>query len=202
VAASAAQLCNLALIRVGVKAFIDDLDNGTSAEAIVCRVIYEAQRDLLLSKLAWPFATKHDVLAVVSGAERSGWAYVYALPTQCLKPLGIWSGDRNAPIDGQIPWTLEVADALDVKWLLTDQEDAELVYVATVENPTLFSPAFSDALRLGIAKELAMGLANKPELSHAILGEYELAVMRAKGEALSERQPDVEPEGEFIRARY
>lgn len=200
-ATSDAQICNLALSRVGVRKLIDALsDPGTEAKA--CNAVYALSRDTVLASYSWPFATRRSVLAELAVVERTDWAHVYALPADCLEPQAIvLAGDRNPQAGSRIAFEIEANDDASAPVILTDQEEAELLYTAGVTNPVLFPPHFSDALAWRIAEEIAYSLPVKPGLASQMRQGYELAIQRAKIAALVARQPDSEPDSASVTVR-
>lgn len=156
---TAEQICNLALSYVGNREPIDSLNEPT-LEAQQCSIHYPAARDVLLSGHWWPFATRHQTLALLP-TPRSGWAFAYALPTDLLKPRYIFSGARPGAlaipvfssisfpfgalpmvsalpmINGAVPqvaFELELSDDGNKQILVTDQENAELVYTFKLQD--------------------------------------------------------------------
>src|SRR5688572_22239346 len=106
---SAVQICNLALVRVGVKNTIQDLEEG-SVESDVCREIFDIQRDLALGAWWWSFAKGRKDLGRLALDARDDWAFAYALPSDCIQPRFLWAG-RTDDLALQIPFDLE-ADEL------------------------------------------------------------------------------------------
>ncbi len=85
--------------------------------------------------------------------------------------------------------------------LLTDWEDAELIYTSRVTTTGIFPPAFTNALSWALAAEFALSLAVKPELARALLPVAESALQKAMVADLRQRQADVLPEAEAITIR-
>jgi hypothetical protein len=201
VATTPAELCNVALGRIGVRDYIDDLAEA-STEAQVCAVSYPFSRDLVLGAFPWSFATKRANLAEQTGVTRSGWGYAYALPVDLVTVRYLYNGANIGPLETEAkrtPYRLEGADGQRV--LLTDQGAAELVYTARIETVALYPALFQDALAWHLASELALALAVKPQLGIAALGQYERALARAAAADLRQTQEGPPGESEFIRER-
>lgn len=196
-------ICNLALSRIGVRKLITSIDDS-SAEAQACSAVYGIQRDVALQSFWWPFATKRVALAVLETEEeqREEWEYVYTPPADLLAVQYVTSGLRGGSVDSRISFEMESNLAGDGQVLLTDQVDAVLAYTIQQDNAATYSPAFVDALAYLLAAELALPLAAKPSLEQANRQRYELALQRAKGAAMRERQEDVPGDPEAIAARY
>lgn len=218
-----AQICNLALLRVGQRQTIDSLNEATEP-AQLCSVLYPAARDALLCRHPWRWATRHQVLAELTET-RSGWAHVYALPTDCLEPRYIFSGIRPGQgavplssadllgvtavsmlpaINGratQIPFSVEASVDGARRVLVTDWDDAELVYTAALEVVPVFPPLFCDALAWRLTADLALSLAVKPALAEAAEKYAAQALGRAAAADLNAAQPDPRPDSSYIAVR-
>lgn len=197
---TAAQLCNVALARVGQRQLLDNLDEKNEA-ARLCKALYGPARDAVLELFAWPFAMRRAALALLApGSERDGWAYAYDLPSECLAPREIWAGTRAPARDQRIPWALE-DDATAGRILLTDQSEAVLLYTRAVETVGLFPPLFVDTVAWKLACDLALSLPVKPQLLPMLDRKYQMALASASAAALNQRQEDAPPDAEWIRGR-
>lgn len=194
-----AAICNLALLRVGQRQTIDSLEEDTT-EAMVCKAIYAHTRDRLIEAAWWQFATKRATLALTS-EERSGWAYIYALPSDCVVARYIWAGARSRAKDELIPFSLELSDAGTSRVLCTDEAEAELIYTADIGTPALFSSKFQDALAWSLAAELTLSLTVKPQLASQALQMAAISLRDAIASDRAQAEPDTQPDAEHLRAR-
>lgn len=80
----------------------------------------------------------------------------------------------------------------DRKYILTDQENAELIYTAQVTTTTLFDPMFVEALSYALAVKLAQPLKADKALKKELEQKYEYVVTRAKAVSANEsyKKPD------------
>jgi hypothetical protein len=159
-------IANQALLYVGSSQEINDLDTERTAEARACRRFYTRVRDSLLERFPWRFATLRANLALVAGEERSGWTYTYALPAKCITPQFIYAGEVMVSEENKIPFDVEAlatAGTISGRCLLTNQENAELVYTAECPNVALWTPLFCDAVAWSLAARLCLVLPIKPE---------------------------------------
>lgn len=203
-----AELCNIALGRIGQRQYIDALTEATT-EAEACAVYYGHARDVVLASFPWPWATRRAVLAVLSDDEddadaRPGWAFTYALPADCVTVLRLHdeeAGERGFTAETRIPFKLEHDPVSGLRVLLTDLENAELLYVAKLELVGLFPPLFADAVAWRLAADLALVLPVKPQVGLAMEQRYELALAKAGAAEFRQAQADVQPDSEFIRIR-
>lgn len=197
-ASSAAEICNLALLRIGAKVYLTALTD-VRPEAQACAIIYPQHRDALLELFDWPFAARRAKLTATATA-RTGWAYAYALPGDCVAPRMLNPG-RSVVASMRDRFEVEANDALSGRLILTDAKEPELLYTALVTSPPAFSPLFTDALAWRIAAELVMALPVKPEVAVRAMQQAQLAEQRAAAAALSQRLPDPPPDSEFISVR-
>lgn len=194
-----AQLCNLALGMVGQRQLITSLTED-STEAQLCAAFYPTARDLILSSRAWRFTTRRTVLSL-SAETRTDWEYVYTAPPRLLMAHEIVSGMRPTPPGGQVPFDLELNDAGDALLILTDMEDAELVYSSKVTQVGLYPAPFVAAVAWRLATFLALSLPVKPALAQWVEGQAVNAQRVAAAHDLNSVQPSPQPTAEVIRER-
>lgn len=197
-ATTAEGVCNIALLRLGQRDTIASLGEQ-SAQARACNALFETARDAVLQLAIWGFATKRALLAALTGEERSGWTYAYALPTDCIAPRLIWPGDWPVAPDARIPYAEESTGT--ARLILTNQPDAELVYTARITAVPLFSPLFQQALAWYLAADLALALPVKPGLAAQMQQGFRLALSQAQAANFNQQQESPPPDADAIRAR-
>lgn len=195
-----AKVVNIALARIGQREFIDELDENTPS-ARVANELFGDARDVVFESFPWPFATKRSDLALITDGERDGWEYAYALPADCISPRSIYSGKRSPAADERIPYALEHDATTSAQILLTDMEDAQLIYTARIETVALWPPSFVDALAWKLASDFALAIAVKPNVAQAMTVGYERALARAGALQFNKQREDPEPDSSFIRGR-
>jgi hypothetical protein len=228
-AESDVDICNRALASVGVTKLIESLDQSGSVEAEQCSLWYARLRDEMLRDRIWKFATRRAVLAVVAGESRSDWAFVYALPANCLKIRGLVLPGARSPwmLQGYpfayyqgassytgvgvpasnktVPYDIEARvddqDEVIGKVLLADMEDAEIIYTVRVTNPQAFDPDFEAALEAYLASKLALSLAKDVPRSRELRNEYELSCRKAGANSVNEETADPEGASTFEASR-
>lgn len=200
--ATVVSICNRGLSRIGHTISIQALDEEGSVEAEQSNLHFEDCRDEALEAFPWNFATKRATLAIVAGAERTDWEYVYALPTDCLAVrFLVREGVRNPSAAERVPFHIEANDAGDGRILVTDLEDAELVYTMKHVTPGVWPPAFVSALAWRLAAELALGVKKDRALAKDCLVAYGIALQQAEVLAANERQRELPPTTPSIAAR-
>lgn len=201
-------ICNMALNAVGHTAFISSMDEN-SEEANVCRLAYPQARDEELEVTAPAWATRHARLGLLDDTTldleevSGGWKYAYALPADAL-PNGfrsIYSGVRAPSDDHQVRFAVEYDAATGQVIVLTDQQDAEAVYTARIEDPTRFPATFARAIAERMAKDLIRGLRKDLKLIEAQRRISSEASSTAVASAARAAKPDPEPENFITAAR-
>jgi hypothetical protein len=151
-------LCNRALSRLGTRATIAALSEN-STEARTCSIWYEATRDAMLRAHDWNFARRQVALADL-GTPPTGWDYRYALPSDCLRFLRFAISTLVIPSPA-----FEVAGTASARVLYTYEAEAEAIYTARVEDPTLFDAGFATALVDQLAAHIAFPIVQKTDVA-------------------------------------
>lgn len=196
---SKAEIANLALAFLKNSKRITNLDTDTSVHADIVRQFYDVRRRKVLRAIPWPFARKFITLALVEENPTAEWLYSYRYPASTIALRRILNDVRTAA--PPIPY-LEGSD-ITGKLVYTDRQDAVVEVTADIEDVTIFDEDFVDALRLGLAHDIAPTLAgdDKAGLGVKALAAYDKALLRAAAAAHNEEQPDPPPDSEFIRCR-
>lgn len=167
-------ICNLALALLGDEATVSSIyPPDGSAQAAHCARFYPIARDALLEMHTWGFATTRVALALTTSIT-SAWQYAYSPPSNVLNYLeildpavvdeytvGVQSantslGASNIGIGNYVPQAYEIEkDAQGNSVLLTNLPNAVLRYTMSVNDPTKFSPLFTEALSALLASKLA-----------------------------------------------
>lgn len=134
------KICNQALSLLGERP-IAALDGSTPAARIL-ELHWEQVRDSLLRSHRWNFARKRASLTAEETAPAFGWAYSYALPSDNLRVLEL-NGVQAKMSDADF----EIEGA----YLLTDAEEAKIIYIYRVTDTTLYDSLFTEALSLKLA---------------------------------------------------
>lgn len=146
--ANAVEICNLALSHVGSDATVASISPPDgSVEAGRCARFYALARQVALTTAQWQFATKRSELATVTNPS-TVWAYAYAKPSNCLKPLRVLKAGASTEEDGA---DFEMEEGL----ILTNEEAAVLKYTRDVTDTTVYTPEFVSALSWVLASYLA-----------------------------------------------
>lgn len=168
-AISAVKICNMALAHIGARSSIESLDE-TSTEAKACKLWYDWARLQVLEGFNWNFARKRKVLAVLEEEPYDDWAVRYEYPSDCVKARLIFN--PAGPDADPVPFEVTTTDDGQTSCILTDMEDAQLIYTFDMTNTARFSPKFVDALAWRLAACVAFTLTGKREIEQSALQYY------------------------------
>lgn len=200
-AATDTEVCNLALLHIGVTKAIATLATEKSTEAAACRVAYEPARDSTFRDFSWPFATKSADLALVQADPDDYYAFSYRVPADCARVIKLWSGVRNDSRQSRVPYKI-VNDA-GGSLIFTDLEDARVEYTKIEDDMTLWPSDFTLAVsyKIGYMTAPALTKGDPFKLGDKCQQNYERAIAMAKATALNEGQAEEDVESEAVRAR-
>ena len=146
-------ICNLALGHLGDEATVTSIDPAEgSIQAEHCQRYYPIARKALLEIHPWNFAKKRRALTALDETPPESWAYVYAYPNGCAKPLKLLSTGSTDDDAGE-DFVVEMLD--DAQVIYTNVEDAILVYTALVTDMTKYSALAINAMARLLASYLA-----------------------------------------------
>lgn len=181
-------LGNRALSRLGTRATIAALSEN-STEARTVSIWYAATRDALLRAHDWNFARRRIALAELgspSPRDKGGWAYRFALPSDCLRLL------RLETPPGQPSPRFEVAGDGAGRVVLCDEAAPLAVYTARIADPALFDPGFAQALVDQLAAHVAYPVTQKTDLAVRLAQAARLALAEAMAADSGEARRDGE----------
>jgi len=193
--ASEVEICNLALSHIG-KYHINSLADAQK-ESIECRLLYPRARDSVLRDHPWNFARKQLTLGELTETYVN-WDYAYQYPVDCLLALEIYNPSGS---DDQIPFEIGISADLNSRVILTNHEQAVLIYTAAVTNPNIFDSVFIDAMAYRMAADLALPLRGDPQVQQAMLNLYAGLLGRAQTVNANEQFQDPVDDCSFITAR-
>lgn len=164
-------ICNTALGHLGDEATVSAISPPDgSVQAGHCARFYPIVRDALLEMHTWGFNTQRAVLAVSPTDPPVGWAYAYAVPSLCVKPIAVLM--PNSLPDLFLPepalitptgtdtlnaqdYIVEASPVDGTPILYTNVEEASLLYSLGITDTTKFTPLFTMALARLLASYLA-----------------------------------------------
>lgn len=211
-------ICNLALGRIGINQYIEDIDDA-NPRAQACKQVYDLCRQQVLQDFPWNFARGVVALATLTTDPPPGWGYAYRYPTDCLQARVISddSGTRSstwntrqflswdqwaATIPRRQSWQV-MGDANEPgsRIIVSDIPEAFLWYTVDVTETNQFTPLFVSAFAWRLAAELAGALKADARLRDSAEQQYVYARSQAAANSLNEETPDPAPDSPSILAR-
>lgn len=193
-------LCNRALMKLGITAYITALTD-TTVEAETFNRLFAEVRDAFLSASPWPFATKRTT-TLSQTTERDGWEFAYLLPTDCLQPRSIHMQDSGRVVAAaglRLAFSIEQGTTQNV--LLCDVEEPLLIYTVRATAYDLYHPIAKEALMYRLAAEAALPLTGKRELEADMQQRAAIAFNEAVAAVFEGQQEDPMPDSETILVR-
>lgn len=185
--ATAVDICNTALARLGDPATISSIDPPEgSAQADHCARFYPIARDAVLSCHPWRFAVTRKRLAKLSDMPVWTGAHYFSLPSDCLRIVSVHDAGGISPDENfldLLPLTYTVEQRSSAKALLCRASDVFIRYVTVRTPESLFSPDVADAISWLLASYLAgtmvpgtSGTQLAAQLTQAYQGSLQAAV--------------------------
>lgn len=180
---------NMALGHVGISSTVaDELER--SPERVICSRYFDTCRDALLSykDMRWRFATARVTLADL-GDPQLGWAFRYRYPNDAVNALEIVGGTGRVE-------TIEMTPKFEIQWetdgrvILTDIEEAVLLYTKRVEEVERWPSSFVEAMAYRLASMIVMPLKNDTGMRNDLLTLAEQFAQIAMAASLNEGEPD------------
>lgn len=158
---SAVEICNIALSHIGAESLVASIDPPDgSAEAGYCATFYPIARRMATEVVAPSWAKTRVALAEVTNTS-TVWAYAYAKPADCIKPLRVldpWDAVMFADDPTVVADSTERGSAdfeVEGDVIRTNEPDAVLIYLRDVTDTSKFSPMFTTGLGMLLAGYLA-----------------------------------------------
>ena len=190
--ASTVEIVNRALLKLSAGR-IEALDEDTE-EARLASAAWPTVRDAELQAHPWSFALARTTLSTVDTAPAFGFARALQLPSDFLRLVMV---GETACDHASIAWTIEG------KRLLTNADPGlPLLHVRRITDPTLFPPAFVEAVSCRLAMELCDAVTGSTSRLQQLEAMHDRALAEARRLSSFHRppQPLVETRG-WIGAR-
>lgn len=154
----ALDICNIALSKLG-ESPIGGIDANGNPAARLCYMHYHPVRREVLCANRWSFATKLATLHSAEAEEGTAWQHAlsHTLPTDCLRVL-----EAGSP-----GWTLRGRN------IFCTAPDIRVLYIADVEDTSLFDPLFTEAFATRLACKLCIPLTSSSTARQALTEEYQ-----------------------------
>lgn len=185
-------VANQSLDRIGSKNFTLAVQTGN--EGVKCNTNYSQTRDVVLRSFEWPFAKDRKSLSQETNTPDFEWDYKYKLPTDFHRLVkNHTTGD-----------TTDTTDRQDIEgdYLLSNYDEADIVYIKKVTDPADFDPLFTEVLILTLAKKLITALAGtkNPTLVEDVKNDLKIAIATAR--TVCRAETNVSGRSDWNLARY
>ena len=196
---SKVKIGNMALSHIGASSSIESFSEETAAAQAV-DLWYDFSRLQILEAYDWGFARKRQALALDSEAAPEGvWGFRYQYPADAVSireicnPLG--------PDADAIPFEIELSSDGLRKTILTDVEDATVIYTKDLETTSLYTAFFVEALSYLLAHHIAYTITGKRTIRQEMLEIYNQYIQLAPAQNANERVDRPKRNAPWIRAR-
>ena len=196
---SPTRIANLALSNVGTKSTIESLSED-SAEANECDLWYEFAREEALKAHNWSFARKRFTLALHGDDPPDEWGFRYQYPADCLA-IRLIQNPAGTTAD-PIPYRVEMSDDGMTKSILTNLEDAAVIYTFNQQTTAFFTPYFVKMMSYLLGGYIAFTLTGKRSVRADMVKQYEKLLVTAPAYDANEGQNGPPREAEWIRDRF
>jgi hypothetical protein len=171
-ATSETSIANQALRLIGeapILSMDDDLE-----PARVCKTLYPDTRDTLLASTPWHFATWRVWLARLATPPAFGWSAAFQLP----------QGGAGQPPYALEPiwevWPRSTRFTVENRTVLADTEQLGIVYTGRITDTLKYPPAFTQALILALASQIAYPRTGNHSLAQSLMQQAAVAGARAR----------------------
>lgn len=193
-------LWNMALNQIGARDNIS-ITTESSREAEVCGLWHDTVRDAILSAAPWPCATsilrlpllaEHDDDSTwEAGEPHPQFLFTYGLPIDYLRPQYLTTFERF----------MIARDTTSRLGLMTNTENALLVYTARTPNIALWAEDLKLAVVYGLASRIALPLTGKVALAKHLLEEANNLILNARVTAANTNELDYDYTPDWIAGR-
>jgi hypothetical protein len=205
-------ICNTALRAVGDGGMVTSLDPAKDAtvQATLCRDHYGPERDALLQRCRWSFATQTSALEPSPDPAPEGWAYAYVYPEHAHRVFDVGPSkaigalpDASAlePFANVVPGHLATdsrpfgiaTDHEGNRVVVSNVGNASATYTVRVTSPSIFPPKFRRALIYRLAAKFAAPLIKGMEGMRVAEAMDQKALFEEMGASASDATQSVPP---------
>jgi hypothetical protein len=195
-------LFQMALSAIGLTRLPSDPDENTPG-AIACRLWYEPVRNYVLRSAFWPSAKKAARLELNTtrdtGADWAdtdplpGWLYMYDVPEDLCAPRFLSTYERFE--------TGITSDEAPTRVILTDMEDAILVYTSLQDDISLYDVGLYFAIAHTLSAYICQGLTGKNQKAVQQMQLANSIILQARADAANEMWSLQDSVPDWIAAR-
>lgn len=176
--ASVIEICNAALLMFGDDTVVSLTDptpcatcgRGTNTRVALCASFWPIIRDATLRAHPWACAKKRAALALLTDAPVFGYDYQFALPADCLRILNV---------EDDFEFKIETFGGTQ-KVLLCDESACNVLYIAKIEDPTMYDSMLVQAMIYNMAAMLAKAVTGNATVAQQMYELYGMALQAAR----------------------
>ena len=147
------EIVNQSLTRIGALRIndYDSPDSNSKVQAMNAKLHYDQTVKSLLESFDWPFARARADLSKSTDSPPFGYDNKFLLPNDFLRPLEVYNDSDF--VDAKRRWSIEG------DFLLTDDDEVELIYIRNVESVNEYDSLFIEILTQQLSLKLLPALA-------------------------------------------
>lgn len=154
-------IANKALRRLGILP-IDSITDKTTDEAIQCNEEYLTTLNEYLIQANPNFAREEVALTLDSGEESDIWSFIYEYPSDCINIRYIYNPSGTSE---KVEYELGIDDAGVATTIMTNLEDAIIVYTKAVTDLSLFKVHDTTAISYLLASKVGLVVPKETEMA-------------------------------------
>jgi hypothetical protein len=160
--ASKTQICNRALVLLGLSR-LTDVETDSTETSEICNLVFDDLVDEVLSSGAWSNATFRAALNALDETPTYQYTYAFQLPT-LPKILKVISVNEDSP--GEVEYRIENGK------LLTDESSISIKYIGRLTSTEDFGPYITRALIRRIALEISYTSVGRSDMTAMLQEDY------------------------------
>tara|TARA_A100000164_G_C21894667_1_gene767223 strand:+ start:1068 stop:1649 length:582 start_codon:yes stop_codon:yes gene_type:complete len=192
--ASVVQICNSALNQLGAASITALTDNSKNAR--LCNERYVVVRDAVFRSHPWNSLIKRQQLAQTTNTPAYGFSFEFALPSDCLRVLGLDAYNSDYKVEG--------------RKILCNEKTIKISYVAQETDPNEMDILLRETISAGLAADIAYAITANLQVSKLMQEKYQFKLSEARHTDASEGY-NTDPDNgltdqilteDFINSRY
>lgn len=177
--ASKTQIANLGLAEAREVLINGDIDTSTQAIAETARLVYDQSLEQVLRRVRPTFAQTRTTLTKDATAPAFKYAYAYELPVNYVYLIA-FNGEELGRSDDKFE--------IEGRKILTDEDEANIVYIKKEEDTSLYTPEFIQALSLYIGYKVLRAKRGDRGLADDLKRDAMMAVSEARAADMNTRK--------------
>jgi len=171
---SKTKIFNIALHNLGITSVLQNT-NQSDIKAITLSNYYDIARDTVLEVHEWSFANAYrDLSTFIEDSPDPNYRYAFTYPNDCIAPRAVIS-----PYDNKEKKCESAIGSNGEKLIVANVDKGKLRYTKRIENETLFSASFAEALGFYLAYLAAQALTGSANKKNTNLQDYRMAIRQA-----------------------